>query len=202
MAPSSRISVARTARITTTRGSRDPCRPERQSDSPGFAPPALQRAGIGFHGDPGGVELVISGPGLAPRARPRADLFVLRFPQIALVDRRCDGTSEALARVLVVAEMDAAIDAGIGDVSEDLLELRIVVDQRRERGVADGDRVPAFTVEAPQRFRSAAAQAGVIGRVGREAGAVMSGARSSPPPSGRCRLRRRCGSRFRDATSL
>ena len=60
-------------------------------------------------------------------------VVVMDAPQVVLVNRRRDLSSQLCACLLVESEMDAAIHAGVVDVRGDLLEFTVLKHNAQKR---------------------------------------------------------------------
>jgi hypothetical protein len=92
----------------------------------------------------------------------RHSVVIMHGTQVPLVDRGSDGPAQSFTGVLVKSEVNATIDAGVGDVVSDLLERSVLQNDAGQCRVRYCDQVPALAVKTPKDLGCAIASAAVI----------------------------------------
>ena len=72
---------------------------------------------------------------MASRSRADFSVVIMHGAQIVFENRSADGTTQGCAGVLIGSEMNAAIDAGVGNVVGDLAKSDILQDDAGHRRV-------------------------------------------------------------------
>src|SRR5215469_10809089 len=95
-------------------------------------------------------------------------LVVMHRAQVVLINRGSDGASQSRSGVLVGAEVNAAVDSGVGDVVRNLLKRRVLQDDAGHRRIRQRNEMPHLAIQSSHDLGCAAASAAVVGRITRE----------------------------------